>query len=145
MSTLTSPTLGKLLSNVRNLLGQTNASNSKWTDDELTEYINEGIRLYFAEVVKNNEGYFTVSTDPNAGGSGNLSYTSTSELVALPSDCFQVRAVYMQRPQGWTCLEYRNDLTHGFWTGVSSGANPNTYEPYYFFQGNNLVLRPCPN
>lgn len=144
MATLTSPTLGKIISNVRNLLGQTNAANSKWTDDELTEYINEGVRLYFAEVVKNYEGYFTISTDPQSGGSGNLSYTAGSDLVALPSDCFQVKCAYILRPQGWSILEYRNDLTHGYWTGGGNG-NPNVYQPFYFFQGNNMVLRPMPN
>lgn len=144
MSTLSSPTLGSLICNIRNLLGQPSASNSSWSDFELTQYINEAIRLYFAEVVKDWEGYFTVSTDPASGGSGNLSYTANSDLVALPSDCFQVRAVYMQRPQGWDILAYQNDLTHGYATNIGSGA-PNTYSPYYFFQGNNLVLRPVPN
>lgn len=140
MSTLSSPTLGRLITNVRNLLGQPNAANSTWTDFEITEYINEAVRLYFAEVVKNFEGYFTVTTDP----SSNLTYTANTETVALPTDCFQVRAVYIQRPQGWSILEYHNDLTHGYWTGTGSG-NPNTYQPYYFFQGNNLVLRPVPD
>lgn len=140
MATLTSPTLGKLLTNVRNLLGQPNASNSTWTDLELTEYINEAVRIYFAEVVKNYEGYFTVTTDPNS----NLGYVSGTDTVALPTDCFQVRAVYIKRNQGWSILEYHNDLTHGYWTGTGNG-DPNTYSPYYFFQGNNLVLRPVPN
>lgn len=144
MATLTSPTLGRIITSVRNMLGQPNAANSKWTDGELTEYINEGVRLYFAEVVKNYEGYFTISTDPNAGGSGNLSYTANNELVALPTDCFQVKALYIQRPQGWSILEYVNDLTGGYANNVGSGS-PNVYQPYYFFQGNNLVLRPVPN
>lgn len=149
MSTLQSPTLNALITNVRNLLGQPTPTNSTWTDFELTQYIQEAVRIYFAEVVKNYEGYFTVSTDLNSGGAGNfgngnLSYTAGTDLVALPSDCFQVRAVYIQRPQGWSLLEYRNDLTHGYWTASGNG-DPNVYQPYYFFQGNNLVLRPMPN
>lgn len=140
MSTLASPTLGRMLTNVRNLLGQPNSNNSTWTDFELTEYINEGIRLYFAEVVKSMEGYFTVSTDP----SSNLSYTAGNELVALPSDCFQVRALYIQRSTGWEILQYRNNLTGGFLSNVGSGGN-NTYAPEYYFMGNNLVLHPTPN
>ena len=149
MSTLTSPTLGKLITNVRNMLGQPNPVNSTWTDAELKEYCNEAIRMYFSEVCKNYEGYFTVSTDPNSGGLGNgglgnLSYTANNDLVALPSDCFEVRAVYIQRPQGWSCLEYRNTFTEGYWTNSGNG-DPNCYQPYYFFQGNNLVLRPMPN
>lgn len=140
MATLTSPTLGKLITNVRNMLGQTNASNSTWTDFELTEYINEGVRLYFAEVVKNMEGYFTISTDPT----NNLSYTANNELVALPTDCFQVKAAYIQRSNGWEILEYRNDVTNGFLTNTGAGGN-NTYSPMYYFQGNSLVLHPTPN
>ncbi len=130
---------------MRNILGQPNPTNSTWTDGELTEYLNEGIRMYFSEVVKNYEGYFTISTDPQSGGTGNLSYIADTDLVALPVDCFQVKAVYIQRPQGWSILDYRNDVTHGYWTGQGSGTNPNTYQPFYFFQGNNLVLRPVPS
>lgn len=140
MSTLTSPTLGKLITNVRNLLGQPNAVNSTWTDLEITEYLNEAIRMYFAEVVKNYEGYFTVTTDP----ASNLSYTANTDTVALPTDCFQVKAVYIQRSQGWSILEYQNNMTSGYATNTGNGG-PNTYQPYYFFQGNSLVLRPVPN
>lgn len=125
-------------------MGQPSATNSAWTDYELTQYINEAIRIYFAEVVKNWEGYFTISTDPSSGGTGNLTYTSGSDLVALPSDCFQVKALYIQRTQGWSLLEYRNDITHGYWTSSGAGS-PDVYQPFYFFQGNNLVLRPVPN
>jgi hypothetical protein len=126
------------------MLGQPNASNSTWTDYELTEYINEAIRMYFAEVVVHMEGYFTISTDPASGGSGNLSYYSTIDTVALPTDCFQVKAVYIQRNQGWSLLEYRNDVTHGFWTTTGNG-DPMVYQPYYMFLGNSLLLRPAPN
>ncbi len=140
MSTLTSPTLGRLITNVRNLLGQPVPTNSTWTDAELTEYINEAVRLYFAEVVKNYEGYFTVTTDP----ASNLTYTSGTDTVALPTDCYQVKAVYIKRSQSWSILEYHNDMTHGYST-MSGAGGPETYQPYYFFQGNSLVLRPVPN
>jgi len=140
MATLQSPTLGKLILNVRNLLGQPNPVNSTWTDAELKEYINEAVRIYFADVVKNMEGYFTVTTDPN----NNLSYVANQETVALPSDCFQVKALYIQRSNGWEILEYRNDVTNGFLTNTGSGGS-NTYSPMYYFMGNNLVLHPTPN
>lgn len=140
MATLSSPTLGKLISNVRNMLGQPIEANSTWTDAELTEYINEGVRMYFAEVAKNMEGYFIVSTDPN----NNLSYVSGTETVALPTDCFQVKAVYIQRSNGWEILEYFNNVTTGFLSNVGTGGT-NTYSPSYYFQGNNLVLHPTPN
>lgn len=118
------------------MLGQTNATNSTWTDAELTVYINEGVRLYFTEVVKNFEGYFCTTAL--------LDYVANVETVALPTDCFQVRAVYMQRPQGYCALEYMNDIMGSYATNSGSGS-PDTYQPYYFFQGNSLVLRPVPN
>src|SRR6185312_13887116 len=136
MATLKSPTLGKLICNVRNLLGQPNAANSAWSDLELTEYINEGVRLYFAEVVKNSEGYFTTTTT--------LDVTSDTETVALPTDCFEVKALYIQRSNGWEILEYSNDITNGFLTNTGASGN-NTYSPIYYFMGNNLVLHPTPN
>ncbi len=139
MATLTSPTLGSLITNVRNLLGQPTATNSTWTDAELTSYLNEAVRMYFAEVVKNYEGYFATTTDPG----DNLTYTAGTEAVALPSDCFQVRAVYILRPNGWQMLPYKNDLTGSYST--SSGSGGTTYLPSYFFQGNNLILRPVPS
>lgn len=144
MAQLSAPTLARLICNVRNMLGQPNATNSTWTDLELKEYLNEGIRMYFTDVVKHSEGYFTVSTDPQAGGSGNLSYAANNELVALPTDCFEVKAVYIQRSNGWEILEYRNDITNGFLTNTGSGGT-NTYSPMYYFMGNNLVLHPTPN
>lgn len=121
-------------------MGSPNPTNSTWTDAELTEYINEAIRMYFAEVVKNSEGYFETSTDPN----NNLSYTANNELVALPTDCFEIKAVYIQRSNGWEILEYRNNVTSGFLTNTGSGGS-NTYSPSYAFRGNNLVLHPTPN
>lgn len=140
MATLSSPTLGKLISNVRNMLGQPNPVNSTWTDAELTEYLNEAVRMYFAEVVANNEGYFAVSTDPGS----NLSITSGTETVALPTDFFQMRALYIQRTNGWELLDYRENVTTGF-VSQGGGTGSNTYSPYYYFQGNNIVLHPTPN
>jgi hypothetical protein len=140
MATLTSPTLGKLIYNVRNLLGQPNPTNSTWTDIELAEYLNEAVRMYFAQVVKHQEGYFTTTTDP----SSNLSIVSGTETVALPSDCFEVKAVYIQRSNGWEILSYQNNLTASFLTNAgASGAN--SFSPSYEFRGNSLVLRPTPN
>lgn len=139
MAVLKSPTLGKLLSNVRNKLGQPNPVNSTWTDSELTEYVNEAVRMYFAEVIANGEGYFRTSTDPTS----NLTITSGQEAVALPTDFFQCMCLYINRSNGWELLEYRNNVTEGFVsTGGATGAN--TYSPYYFFQGNNIILHPTP-
>jgi len=136
MALLKAPTLGKLLINVRNLLGQPNPTNSTWTDFELTEYLNEGVRMYFAEVVKNSEGWFTVVTF--------LDYTANVETIALPVDFFECKAMYIQRNTGWEILEYRNNISSGFLSNVGTGGT-NTYSPYYYFQGNNVVIHPVPN
>lgn len=135
MATLSAPTLGKLIASVRSLLGQPNAANSDWTDLDLTNYLNEAVRMYFAEVIQTGEGWFTI-TDY-------LSYTANIETVALPVDFFEVKALYIQRTQGWEILPYINNITSGFST--NSGATGDTYTPYYYFQGNNIVLRPVPN
>lgn len=136
MAILTAPTLGKLLTNVRNLLGQPNAANSTWTDYELKEYLNEGVRMYFAELIKNSEGWFTVV--------GYLDYTANVETVAMPTDFFECKALYIQRSNGWEILEYRNNVTSGFLSNIGASGT-NTYSPYYYFQGNNVVLHPVPN
>ncbi len=137
MATLASPTLSKLITNVRNLLGQPSAQNSNWTDSELTEYLNEATRMYFAEVIKNSDGYFMPAPTY-------LNIVADTEEVALPSDFFECKALYIQRDNGWQMLDYRNDLTSGFYTN-SGVSNANIYAPYYYFRGNNLVLHPTPN
>lgn len=134
MGTLTSPTLTTLLGNVRNLLNQPNSSNSFWSDAELDAYINEAIRIYFAELTKINEGQFTAQTD--------LNITANTETVSLPSDFFSMRAVYKKVDTTWILLPYRNNITEGYST--EGGTNSVTYLPYYYFRGNSLVLRPVP-
>lgn len=135
MATLSSPSLVKLIQNVRNFLNQPNASNSFWTDLELTEYLNEAVRIYFTELTFNQEGYFTVKT--------NLDITNAVETVALPTDCFVVKALRKKVNQGFEILPYQNDLLSGYAT--VGGTAPEAYLPYYCFRGNSLVLRPTPN
>lgn len=134
MGVLSSPTLTQLLSSVRNLLNQPVAANSFWSDAELTEYINEGIRLYFAEAVANNEGYFTTTSD--------LNLVSGTETVALPTDCFEVRSLYKKINNGYEILSYRNVVNEGYST--LGGGSSETYFPDYYFRANNLVLHPVP-
>ena len=135
MATLTSPTAQKLLTNVRGMLNQRNPLNSFWTDEELIEYLNEGVRIYFAEVVKNNEGYFTTTSD--------LNIVTDTELVTLPTDCYQVKGLYKRVSGGYILLPYRNNVTEGY--SDQGGTSGNNYLPYYYFRGNSLVLRPIPN
>ena len=135
MATLSSPSLGKLITNVRNLLNQPNPSNSFWSDAEITEYLNEAVRMYFAQVIANSEGHFTTTTD--------LNIVTDVETVALPTDFFEAKALYIQRNNGWDICPYVPDVTSGFTT--NSGSSSNMYTPYYFFRSNNIVLRPTPN
>jgi hypothetical protein len=135
MATLSAPTLQSLLFNVRTALNQPDPTNSFWKDEELITHINDGIRLYFTEVIQNNEGYFTTTTS--------LNIVSGTDTVALPSDCFKVRALYKNINDGKVMLPYRNNVTEGYNT-TEGNSGPN-YFPYYYFQSNNLVLRPTPN
>ncbi len=135
MGVLSSPTAGKLLTNVRNYLGQPNASNSRWSDYELMEYINEGVRMYFAEVVLNMEGQFTTMSD--------LNIVSGTETVDLPSDCYEVKALYKKLSDGYQVLPYQNAILQSYSTsGIGSG---DTFFPSYYFRDNKIVLRPIPD
>lgn len=132
---LASPSLSKLISNVRNMLNSPNPSNSFWTDSELTEYLNEACRLYFVEVSINNEGLF--SAPPV-----NLDITGGQETVDLPSDFFEIRALYKNVSNGCMILPYQNDISNNF---INSGVTADdAYLPAYHFQGNKIVLRPAP-
>lgn len=134
MATLSAPTLGKLIFNTRNFLNQPNAANSFWTDAELTEYLNEAVRLYFTELTHSQEGLFTTKT--------NLNITANTETVALPTDCFVIRSLRKRVNNGFEILSYQNDLTQSYST--QGGTTSESYMPYYFFRGNSIVLRPTP-
>lgn len=135
MATLSAPTLTTLLGEVRLLLNQTSATNSNWTDAELTQYINEAIRRYFAEVVQVNEGQFSAQTD--------LNIVTDTDTISLPADFFKVIRLYKKVSQGYEILSYRNHFDEGYST--QGGTSSNNYAPYYYFRDNSLVLRPIPN
>lgn len=132
---LSSATLGSYITSVRDMLNQPNASNSFWSDAELTRYLNEAIRLYYLEVTNNDEGQWTTFAT--------LDIVSGQELVALPTNCYEVKAVYKTLNQGYAVLPYRNAISDSYTTQGGSGTE--TYFPSYYFQENNLVLRPVPN
>lgn len=135
MATLSSPTLQNLLTEVRIQLNQQDPTNSFWRDDELGGYLNDAIRRYFVEAVMVNEGYFTTTAD--------LNIAAATETVALPSDCFEIKSLWKKVSNGYTMLNYRNNVTDGYsTTGAASG---DTYQPYYYLRGNSLVLRPTPS
>jgi hypothetical protein len=88
-------------------------------------------------VVKNSEGYFQPTPVL-------LDIAANTETVALPTDFFEARALYIARSNGWEIIPYDNDITSGFVT-VGGGTGSNTYLPSYYFQANNIVLHPTPN
>ena len=135
MATLSAPTLEQLLTEVRVLLNQPDPFNSTWSDTHLTNWLNEAVRKYFAEVTMHREGQFTVQSD--------LNLVADTETVALPSDFYEMRTVYKKINDGYVSLPYRNSMNEGYST--QGGTGNETYQPYYYFRVNNLVLRPTPN
>jgi hypothetical protein len=136
MSTpLVSPTVASLIRNARNLLNQPDPNNSFWSDSELLSYLNEAVRIYFAELSDIDEGEFLTSTT--------LDITSGVENIDLPSDFFKVKRLFKTVTGGYVLLPYRNNLVEGYIT--DGGTSPEAYVPYYQFQNNQLVLRPTPN
>lgn len=135
MATLSAPTLQNLITDTRSFLNQKDPLNSFWTDQELTSYLNEAVRMYFGEVLLNNEGYFTTTSD--------LNIVANTETVALPTDCFKVKNLFKKVTNGYVLLPYRNNLTESFST--QGGTSGDAYFPDYNFRGNNIVLRPTPN
>ncbi len=133
--TLSSSTLGSYITAVRDLLNQPNAANSFWSDAELTRYLNEGIRMYFLEVTNNDEGQWTRFA--------NLDIASGVETIDLPTDCYEIKAVYKLINNGYAVLPYKNAISDSYSTQGGSGTE--TYFPSYYFQENKLVLRPIPN
>ena len=134
MSQLVSPIYSTILTDVRNLLNQPNSANSFWTDAELQSYINEAMRVYFAELTKIDEGHFTAQID--------LDIVANQEYVTLPSDFFSMRALFKKVDQNYFILPYRNNITEGYST--EGGTNSVTYLPYYYFRQNQIILRPVP-
>lgn len=134
MATLSSPTLDRLLKEVRIFLNQPQKSNSFWTDEELTLYLNDAVRIYFLEVNERSEGQFDAKV--------NLDIVAGQEEVALPADCFEVKALFAVWNNENRILTYKNNLTAS--TSSQEQGGPTYYEPYYYFRGNNLVLQPIP-
>ena len=116
------------------MLNQPKESNSFWKDVELTEYLNEAVRIYFVECAQANEGYFTTQTD--------LNVTANTETVTLPTDCFQVKNLYKKVNNAYVLLQYLNTVTEGYST--QGGPSGESYFPSYSFRGNSIVLHPVP-
>jgi hypothetical protein len=132
---LSPPTLGKLLTSVRSMLNQPNASNSTWSDAQLTLWINQGVQRYFGEVVQNVEGHWTKTST--------LNIVSGTETIALPSDFFEIKGLWKVTSQGRVALPYQNNLSGDvLTTGGPSGSE--AYFPSYSFIENSIKLNPVP-
>lgn len=133
MATLTSPTLQSLITNVRSFLGEPDANNSLWTDAELSNFLNEGIRRYFGEVVQNSEGQFTSQAD--------LDITQDQDTVNLPSDFFEVVRLYQKVGSEYIIMPYDNAFNQSYTT---NGPGSNNSILRYYLRGNQIVLRDVP-
>jgi hypothetical protein len=134
MANLSAPSLQSLLRNVRLMLNQPNPTNSFWTDEELVVYLNEGIRVYFAELVTSSgEGQFTTTTD--------LAIAAGVETVALPTDCHTIKNVWRKDGTNYISLNYRQLLDSDIDTETQTTSQ---WNPTYYFRGNNLVLSVLP-
>ena len=116
------------------MLKQPDRTNSFWTDEELSKYINDGIKVYFAEAVQNDEGLFTTTTD--------LNIVANTETVALPADFFEIRTLWRKNGNSYIPLMYRNSPNEAYNTEGGQGAS---YLPDYYLRQNNVVLRNTPN
>lgn len=132
---LSSPTLGKVISNVRSMLNQPNAANSNWSDAQLTLWINQGVQRYFGEVVQNVEGHWTKTAL--------LDIASGVETVDLPTDFFEIKSLWKIVSDGAVVLPYLNSISDSYST-ISGETGGETYFPSYYFRENKIVLRPVP-
>lgn len=134
MAALTSPTLERLIREIRVILNQPKAENSRWSDAELGNYVNDAIQKYFLVINEAAEGQFDKSAS--------LTTVSGTETVDLPSDFFTIKALYSVQNNDRILLRYDNNIVSGYDAATNGGSS--NYEPSYYFRGNKLVLRPIP-
>lgn len=135
MATLSAPSIEELIQDTRNMLSQPDPNNSTWSDEELSVYLNEGVRRYFAEAVMSFEGLFT-TTYP-------LDLVADTEAVDLPSDFYEVKAVYRKTSGGYQVLPSHNMLLRNISTTDSGSGD--LYTPSYSLRKNQLILNPRPS
>ncbi len=135
MAAVVQPSLERIIRDARTALRQPKAENSRFTDAELTGYANDAIQQIFAITNENSEGQFDKTTT--------LNIASGVDTVALPVDCFAVKALYKVQGTVNRRLEYRQNITQDY-DNNSTNSGSTTYEPFYYFRVNNIVLRPIP-
>lgn len=125
----------RILRDIRVRLNQPKAENSRWSDAELVEYVNECVQQMFLTINEYSEGQFDKTTS--------LDVVNAVETVDLPTDCFAIRGVWWKQGTINRRLEYRQNVTEDFGNDSSTNGQAN-YEPYYYLRGNKLVFRPIP-
>jgi len=124
-----------MIRDTRIALNQPKPENSRFSDTELAGYANDALQQIYLTVNEAGEGQFDKSTT--------LGVVNGTETVSLPADCFTVKAVYSVQGTVNRRLEYHQDLINDY-DNISMSTGATTYEPYYYFRGNSLVLRPIP-
>lgn len=137
MAQVIAPNLERIIRNVRILLNQPKAENSRFSDAELIIWANDAIQQIFLTVNEAGEGQFDKITNPG------LNATNAVETITLPVDCFAVKAAWWKQNTIMRRLEYKQNTTLDY-DATSANSGQTTYEPYYYFRGNNIVLRPIP-
>lgn len=137
MAQVIAPNLEKIVKNVRMMLNQPRAENSRFADAELIQWANDAIQQIFLTVNEAGEGQFDTITNPG------LNVTSGTDTVALPVDCFAVKAAWWDTGTMRRRLVYRQSVLDDVYTS-NNPTGQATFDPYYYFRGNNIVLRPTP-
>lgn len=125
----------RLIRDARILLNQPKPENSRFSDAELTGYANDALQQVFHTVNEAGEGQF----DKTA----NLDITQNVETISLPVDCFSIKALFKVQGTINRRLEYHQNILNDY-DNTPSSSGSSSYEPYYYFRGNSLVLRPIP-
>jgi len=123
---------GTIRTNARYKLNETSAK--FWTDAELNSYINEGNRYYWSLLI--------LAQDPLTIKETNLTITSGTESIALPSDFIKIRLIERAFDSYDIPLKYKERYDTANGTSTSSAGN--TYLPSYRVMGSNLILEPTP-
>ncbi|GAC1501958.1 MAG: hypothetical protein NVS1B10_06480 [Candidatus Saccharimonadales bacterium] len=135
MAQVVAPTLERLIRDARILLNQPKPENSRFSDAELTGYANDALQQIYLTVNEAGEGQFDKTAT--------LNITSGVETIPLPVDCFAVKVIFKKQGTINRRLEYHQNILNDYDNSASSNGSA-SYEPYYYFRGNNLVLRPIP-
>lgn len=109
-------------------------SATRWSDTEVTEYLNQAYRHYYNRLV--NMAYDSILATPVL-----LDTVAATPTVALPTDFYKCKILYkVLSDRKQPCVHKENFQG----TVLTTLAPSNFYVPTYSFQGMNLLLDPIP-